>query len=78
MNAFISTVNGLLNVFLWDISLTPSFLVGILGGAFGFVLNRYQKYELAKHSLLLIAIFFVFIFIFMLMPYFKSLDMSFG
>ena len=58
----ISTVNGLLNVFLWDISLTPSFMVGILGGLFGFLLNRFQKYELAKHSLLLIAIFFVFIF----------------
>ncbi len=59
---FISTVNGLLNVFLWDISLTPSFMVGIFGGLFGFLLNRYRKYELAKHSLLLIAIFFVFIF----------------
>ncbi|WP_375579915.1 PAS domain-containing sensor histidine kinase [Marivirga tractuosa] len=59
---FISTVNGLLNVFLWDISLTPSFMVGIFGGLFGFLLNRFGKYELAKHSLLLIAIFFVFIF----------------
>ncbi|HET8861159.1 PAS domain-containing sensor histidine kinase [Marivirga sp.] len=58
----ISTVNGLLNVFLWDISLTPSFMVGIFGGVFGFVLNRFGKYELSKHSLLLIAIFFVFIF----------------
>jgi PAS domain S-box-containing protein len=37
-------------------------MVGILGGLFGFLLNRFQKYELAKHSLLLIAIFFVFIF----------------
>jgi len=60
--SFISTVNGLLNVFLWDITLTASFLVGIFGGAFGFLLNRFGKYELAKHSLLLIAIFFVFIF----------------
>ncbi|WP_340153623.1 PAS domain-containing sensor histidine kinase [uncultured Marivirga sp.] len=60
--SFISTVNGLLNIFLWDISLTPSFMVGIFGGIFGFLLNRFGKYELAKHSLLLIAIFFVFIF----------------
>jgi PAS domain S-box-containing protein len=60
--SFISTVNGLLNVFLWDISLTPSFMVGIFGGVFGFLLNRFGKYELAKHGLLLIAIFFVFIF----------------
>ena len=60
--SFISTVNGLLNVFLWDINLTPSFLIGILGGLLGFFLNRFRKYELAKHSLLLIAIFFVFIF----------------
>jgi len=60
--SFISTVNGVLNVFLWDLSLTPSFMVGILGGLFGFILNRSGKYELAKHSLLLIAIFFVFIF----------------
>ena len=59
---FISTVNGLLNVFLWDISLTTSFLVGIFGGLLSFLLNRFGKYELAKHSLLLIAIFFVFIF----------------
>ncbi|WP_296619528.1 PAS domain-containing sensor histidine kinase [Marivirga sp.] len=59
---FISSVNGLLNVFLWDSSLTPSFMVGILGGVFAFLLNRFGKYELAKHSLLLIAIFFVFIF----------------
>ncbi|SMG20964.1 PAS domain S-box-containing protein [Marivirga sericea] len=60
--SFISTVNGFLNVFLWDISLTPSFMVGVFGGLFGFMLNRFGKYELAKHSLLLIAIFFVFIF----------------
>ena len=59
---FISIVNGLLNIFLWDISLTPSFMVGVFGGIFGFLLNRFGKYELAKHSLLLIAIFFVFIF----------------
>lgn len=37
-------------------------MVGIFGGIFGFLLNRFGKYELAKHSLLLIAIFFVFIF----------------
>jgi len=59
---FISTFNGLLNVFLWEISFAPTFLVGIIGGLLGFLLNRFRKYELAKHSLLLIAIFFVFIF----------------
>ncbi|MBK6265866.1 PAS domain-containing protein [Marivirga sp. S37H4] len=59
---FVSTVNGLLNIIFWDISLTSSFMVGILGGTLGFTLNRFRKFELAKHTLLLIALFFVFIF----------------
>lgn len=58
----ISTVNGLLNFFLWDLSLSPIFLLGILGGLFGFLLNRFCKYDLAKHCLLIISIAFIFIF----------------
>ncbi len=58
----ISTINGLLNILLWDLNLTPTFMVGILGGILGFTLNRFHKFELAKHTLLLIALFFVFTF----------------
>ncbi len=59
---FISITNGLLNIFLWDFKIDPTFMVGILGGALGFTLNRFHKFELAKHTLLLIALFFVTIF----------------
>ncbi len=58
----ISIINGLLNVFVWNINLPVSFLIGILGGLIVFLLNRYKFFELAKHLLLLISIGFVFIF----------------
>jgi PAS domain S-box-containing protein len=58
----ISIINGILNEFIWDLPLSAPFLLGIAGGLLGFMLNRFGKYELAKHSLLLLAIFYVFIF----------------
>lgn len=59
---FICTINGLLNLGIWDLNLTPYFLVGILGGALGYTFNRFRKFEMAKHTLLLISLFLVFIF----------------
>lgn len=58
----ISLINGILNVFIWDLPLSAPFMLGAAGGLLGFMLNRFGKYELAKHSLLLLAIFYVFIF----------------
>ncbi|GAA5040550.1 hypothetical protein GCM10011506_41220 [Marivirga lumbricoides] len=60
--AFICLVNGVLNVLVWDLNLTPYFMIGISGGTLGYMLNRFQKFELAKHTLLLISLFLIFIF----------------
>lgn len=60
--AIICTINGVLNLVIWDLNLTPYFMVGIFGGALGYVLNRFRKFELAKHTLLLISLFLIFIF----------------
>jgi PAS domain S-box-containing protein len=58
----VSTINGLLNLLIWELKPDPTFVIGILGGVLGFTLNRFQKFELAKHTLLLVALFFVTIF----------------
>lgn len=59
---FISIINGLLNLMIWELTIDPVFIIGVAGGTLGFTLNRFQKFELAKHVLLLIALFFVTIF----------------
>ena len=58
-----SIFNGLLNHFVWDISMPYSFAIGICGGFVVFFINRVGFHELAKHILLLTSIFFIFIFI---------------
>ncbi|WKK78796.2 ATP-binding protein [Marivirga arenosa] len=59
---FFSSVHAVISVFVWSLDLSPVFLIGILGAIISFLLNRVGKFELAKHSLILITILFVFVF----------------
>lgn len=61
--ASVCTFNWSLNSFLWGkIALGPIFLSGILGGVLVFLLNKFSYFELAKHTLLLVALGMLFIF----------------